>query len=70
MTTAPVSTPSTDVETTVKALLDAAQLTMSEDEFKLFVRTYPQIREGADGMYIPETRYEDPALIFDPAWSE
>ena len=25
------------------------------------------MRQGADGMYIPETRYEDPALIFDAA---
>ena len=56
--------------TTVKALLDAAQLKMSEEEFDLFVRTYPALRAGADGMYIPETRYEDPALIYDAAWSD
>ncbi len=56
---------SVDVETTVKALLDAAQLKMSDEEFQLFARIYPQMRAGADAMYIPETRYEDPALIFD-----
>ena len=52
----------------MKALFDAAKLHMSDDEFAMFVRTYPPMRAGADGLYIPETRYEDPALIFDPAW--
>ncbi|MDQ6672467.1 MAG: hypothetical protein M3069_17275 [Chloroflexota bacterium] len=60
----------TDTQTTVKALLDAAQLGMSDDEFQLFVKVYPALRAGADGMYIPETRYEDPALIYDPAWTD
>jgi hypothetical protein len=60
----------TDVETTVKALLDAAQLRMSDEEFQLFVKIYPPMRAGADSMYIPETRYEDPALIFDAEWTE
>jgi hypothetical protein len=59
-----------DTETTVKALLDAAQLKMSDEEFKLFVKIYPAMRSGADGMYIPETRYEDPALIYDAAWTD
>jgi hypothetical protein len=63
------SSASTDVPTTVKALLDAAQLHMSDDEFQLFVSVYPALRAAADGMYIPETRYEDPALIFDAEWS-
>jgi hypothetical protein len=60
----------TDARTTVKALLDAAQLTMNEDEFELFVKTYPALRQGADSLYIPETRYEDPALIFDASWKD
>jgi hypothetical protein len=60
----------TDTETTVKALLDAAQLTVSPEELELFVRIYPGLRTGADGLYIPETRYEDPALVFDADWSE
>jgi hypothetical protein len=58
------------VETTVKALLDSAGLKPSDAEFQLFVRIYPAMRAGADGMYISETRYEDPALIFDAAWTE
>jgi hypothetical protein len=61
--------PPTDTQTTVKALLDAAQLKMSDEEFQLFVKIYPAMRAGADSMYIPETRYEDPALIFDAGWS-
>jgi hypothetical protein len=60
----------TDVPTTVKALLDAAQLTMSDEEFQLFVKLYPTLRTGADKLYIPEARYEDPALIFDASWKD
>jgi hypothetical protein len=60
----------TDVQTTVKALLDAAQLTLSDEEFELFVKTYPNLRQGADNLYIPEARYEDPALIFDASWKD
>lgn len=63
-----MSEQTTDVPTTVKALLDAAQITMSEEEFELFCRVYPAMRAGADSMYIPETRYENPALIFDASW--
>ncbi len=60
----------TDVATTVKALLDAAQLKLSDEEFELFTRIYPAMRAGADSLYIPETRYEEPALIFDASWDE
>ena len=60
----------TGVETTVKALLDAAQLKVSDEELEMFVRIYPALRQGADGLYIAETRYEDPALIFDPEWAD
>lgn len=59
----------TDVPTTVKALLDAAQLQVNDEEFQLFVKTYPAMRAGADGMYLPETRSEEPARIFDAAWT-
>ena len=59
----------TDTETTVKALLDAAQLNMTEEELQLCVKIYPGMRAGADAMYIPETRYEEPALIADAAWT-
>jgi hypothetical protein len=61
---------STSVEVTVQALLDAAKLTVSADEFQLFVNTYPQMRAGADGMYLTETRYEEPGLTFDARWAD
>jgi hypothetical protein len=60
----------TDVATTVKALLDAAGLKLSDEEFELYTRIYPAMRSGADSLYIPETRYEEPALIFDASWDE
>ena len=60
----------TGVETTVKALLDAAQLKVNDEELEMFVRIYPGLRQAADGLYIPEARYEDPALIFDPEWAD
>ena len=60
----------TDVPTTVRSLLDAAQLKMSDEEFQLFVRMYPALRTGADSMYFAETRYEEPALVFDPSWKD
>ena len=70
MTLSQTPTDVTDVPTTVKALIDAAHLHMSDEEFELFVRMYPAMRAGADGLYIPETRYEDPALIFDAEWAD
>jgi len=60
----------TDTQTTVQALLDAAQLRMSNDEFELFVKVYPPLRAGADSMYLPETRDEDPSLVYDAAWTD
>ncbi|MER3420329.1 MAG: hypothetical protein C4290_07320 [Chloroflexota bacterium] len=57
------------VEITMRALLDAAQLTVSDEEFQLFVRIYPAMRAGADGLYIPETRYEEAALVFSAEWA-
>ena len=47
-----------------RGLLEAAGLTVSEEEFQTFVRMYPNIRKGADSLYIEETRYEEPSLIF------
>ena len=49
-----------------QGLLDAAQLKLSDEEFELYTRIYPTMRVCADSLYIPETRYEEPALIFDP----
>jgi hypothetical protein len=57
-----------DVATTVKALLEAAQLTVTDEEFELFVTIYSGLRAGADAMYLPEARYEEPSLNFDARW--
>ncbi len=56
------------VETTVRVLLHSQGLTVSDEEFARFVRFYPAMREGADKLYIPETRYEEPAPLFTPDW--
>lgn len=55
-----------DVVSTVRTLLNAAGLTVSEEELQSFVETYPLMREGADRLYIEELRYEEPAAIFAP----
>jgi hypothetical protein len=61
---------SPDTETTVRALLVAAHLTVSDDELQQFVKTYPEMRAEADRMYLPETRSEpEPALIYRAEWS-
>jgi hypothetical protein len=57
-----------DPTTTVRALLDAAQLSVTDDEFQIFVTIYPTLRAGADAMYLPEVRYAEPALNFDARW--
>ncbi len=59
---------SVDVETTVRVLLQAQGLEVSEAEFARFVQMYPLMREGADSLYIPEVRYEEPSPIFTPDW--
>ena len=51
---------------TVKALLDAAQLEVSDEEFLGFVKVYPALRAQADGLYLPELEPESPAISFDP----
>jgi hypothetical protein len=55
-----------DVEVTVKVLLQAQGITVEPEEFERYVRMYPAMRAGADKLYIPETRYEEPVLIFTP----
>ncbi|HEX3816018.1 MAG TPA: hypothetical protein VHX59_24530 [Mycobacteriales bacterium] len=51
---------------TVKALLGAANITVSEAEFLDFAKSYPALRAQADGLYLPELEAVDPALSFDP----
>ena len=55
-----------NVEATVRALLDAAGLPVSDEEFASLVEAYPTMRAAADALYIEEARYEEPALIFTP----
>ncbi len=52
--------------TIVRSLLDAAQLTVSDDEFERFVAVYPIMRAQADALYLPELEPEAPSLHFDP----
>ncbi len=55
-----------NVEATVRALIDAAGLPVSDEEFESLVAGYPALRELTDRLYIEEVRYEEPALIFTP----
>ncbi|MFV0309939.1 MAG: hypothetical protein ACK5OX_19595 [Desertimonas sp.] len=50
----------------VRALLDAAHLAVSDDEFDRFVAVYPIMRAQADALYLPELEPEAPSLHFDP----
>jgi hypothetical protein len=61
--------PSADTPTIVRALLDAAGLTVSDDELAGFVRMYPILRGQADALYRPDMEHEAPALHFDPTVS-
>jgi hypothetical protein len=60
--------PEADVEATVRILLDAARLSVHDDELQLFVKTYAELRANADDLYVPEVNSEEPALIFDASW--
>lgn len=55
-----------DVSATVRFLLDAAGLTISDEEFAGLVRVYPDLRAQADALNGPEFQIEAPAPIFDP----
>jgi hypothetical protein len=55
-----------DPAATVKVLLEAAQLTVSDAEFERFVKIYPELRAQADALYMPGFEREEPALTFDP----
>lgn len=55
-----------DTATQVRVLLDAAGITPTDAEFQGFVQAYPILRAGADSLFIEETRYEEPALVFTP----
>ena len=51
---------------TVKALLGTANITVSEAEFEDLTKVYPAMRAQADGLYLPELEFIDPAIDFDP----
>jgi hypothetical protein len=59
-----------DVATTVSALLQVYGIEPDEEEFERMVRMYPAMRAGADKLFIPEARYEEPALVFTADWEE
>ncbi len=54
----------TNVETTVRVLLEAAGLPVTDEELAQYVALYPTLRAGADRLYLEEVRYEEPALLF------
>jgi hypothetical protein len=59
---------SPDVETTVRALLAAAGMSLPDDKVEMYVRIYPKLRASADALFaIPELRYEQPAVIYPAA---
>jgi hypothetical protein len=54
-----------DVETTVRGLLAAGGLALTDTQVEKYVRVYPTLRAAADALYaIPELRYEQPAVIY------
>jgi hypothetical protein len=52
------------VDVIVRARLDAAGIPYSDDELKVFIDQYQTIQKQAASLYIPETRYEEPNMIF------
>ena len=54
-----------DVETTVRGLLAAGGLSLTDEQVQRYVRSYPTFRAAADRLFeIPEIRYESPAPIY------
>ena len=53
------------METTVRGLLAAGGLSLTDAQVEKYVRAYPTFRAAADRLYaIPEIRYEQPAVIY------
>ena len=54
-----------DVETTVRALLTAGGLALTDEQVEKYARVYPTLRAAADRLWeIPELRYEQPAIVY------
>jgi hypothetical protein len=58
--------PTPDSGAIVTAILTAAQLAVSDEEYATFVKDYPLIRQAADALYLPELDPDEPAIRFDP----
>jgi hypothetical protein len=57
---------SPDVETTVRGLLAAAGMSLSDEQVAKYLRIYPTFRASADRLFeIPEIRYEQPAVVYE-----
>jgi hypothetical protein len=57
---------SPDVETTVRGLLAAAGMSLTDEQVAKYVRIYPTFRASADRLFeIPEIRYEQPAVVYE-----
>jgi hypothetical protein len=52
------------LELLVRARLDAAGIPYSDEELQVFIAQYDLIQTQAASLYIPETRYEEPNLVF------
>lgn len=48
----------------VRARLDVAGIPYSEEELQVFITQYDLIQKQVASLYIPETRYEEPNLVF------
>jgi hypothetical protein len=59
--------PVSNAAATVRVLLEAAELAISDEEFDRYVKDYPVIRAAADSLYLPELDSVSPAIDFDPA---
>jgi hypothetical protein len=56
-----------DVRNVVAVLLAGSGLHPSDEEFEILAAAYPMHKEGIESLYaVVETRYEAPALVFDP----
>ena len=54
-----------DVETTVRGLIAAGGLSLTDEQVEKLVRVYPTLRASADRLWeIPELRYEQPAGVY------
>jgi hypothetical protein len=56
-----------DLSIAVRGMLEAAGLTVRDDEIESLVTAYTLLRSGADRLSTDELRYEESALLFTPA---